>query len=433
MFLMGLGLLACSAVAQAPLRLSLQDAIAVAGSVKGPAAVQIAAAAEDAARARVALTRAYRLPLLDVTVSDSNVTRNLGAEGFNFPTGVPGFTIPQSVGPFNIFDARVQMTQTIFDLSAIREGRGVTAALTAAHANTLAHGLASQIEVAHDYLAALRANAGVEAADDVTAQAESLMETAQHRVDAGQAADSELDEARLRLATSRRSLAAAQNEGSAAMLQLVDDLGLDLDTRVELTDHLAPPAEDVPEIADAVALALRNRPELQTAAAKQAEAQDHDRSIAARHLPTVAAYGDVGPEGSVVTHTVGVSATITIFDGGRIKAQQAEANAAVRQANIEQRELRRQIEMDVRKAVGNLKAAAVQVTEANEEVASAQDQAARVQRRLANGIATASDLSAAQQSVSAAQADEAQAYFSWYQARVDLAAATGSMGTLSLR
>src|SRR4051812_20353193 len=90
---------------QEPIRLTMQQAIALATSPHGTSAVQLAEAAAAAARARVALARSYRYPLLTAGISESNVTRNLGAEGFNFPTGVPGFVIPQSVGPFNIFDA----------------------------------------------------------------------------------------------------------------------------------------------------------------------------------------------------------------------------------------------------------------------------------------------------------------------------------------
>src|SRR5690348_9142234 len=75
--------------AQQTLRLSLQQAIALATSPRGSASVQLAEAAVAGAKARVVLAHSLRYPLLTGNVSESNLTRNLGAEGFNFPTGVP--------------------------------------------------------------------------------------------------------------------------------------------------------------------------------------------------------------------------------------------------------------------------------------------------------------------------------------------------------
>src|SRR5437763_1603846 len=101
---------------QPVLQLSLARAIELATSANGNASIQAAAASVRVAESRVAIARALFLQTLESSVGEQNVTRNLAAEGFNFPTGVPNFTIPQGVGPFNNFDARVTMSQNVFDL-----------------------------------------------------------------------------------------------------------------------------------------------------------------------------------------------------------------------------------------------------------------------------------------------------------------------------
>src|SRR5437763_1427324 len=94
-----------AAFAQPALKLSLATAIELATSSKSNAALQGAAASVRAAESRVALAHALLYPTLEASIGEQNVTRNLAAEGFNFPTGAPNFTIPEGVGPFNNFDA----------------------------------------------------------------------------------------------------------------------------------------------------------------------------------------------------------------------------------------------------------------------------------------------------------------------------------------
>ena len=60
---------------------------------------------ERIAEARYAAGRSAKLPILAVETTGQNQTRNLGAQGFRFETAPAGLTVPDSVGPFNTFDA----------------------------------------------------------------------------------------------------------------------------------------------------------------------------------------------------------------------------------------------------------------------------------------------------------------------------------------
>lgn len=412
--------------AQQTLRLSLQQAIALATSPRGSAAVQLAEAAAAGAKARVEQAHALRYPLLTGTVSESNLTRNLGAEGFNFPTGVPGFTIPSQVGPFNVFDGRVQLNQTIFDMSSIRRARAIGAALDAASAEADAAREAAAARAADDYLAALASEGKARCAQAALEQAEATARSAQRDVDTGNASDSELNKALLEVSANKRKLSSAQNAVTQAHLQLLDDLGLDFDIGLELTDALDVDSSESVDLAAQIALALRTRAELRGAGEREAEARDESAAIHGGILPTVSVYGDMGPQNSVITHTVGISARITLFDGGLRKAQQAESEAAVRRYGIQQRDLKRKIELEVRRAFADLQAVSIDAREADSAVKIAEEELARAQRRFVSGVGNNAEVVNSEMGEIRAREEQVDARLAWNRARLALAKATGT-------
>src|ERR1035438_204888 len=274
-----LGVFASGQAAPATVKLSLSQAIEMATSPGGIASLQLASASMQAAEARVAQAHAFLYPVLEASVGEQNLTRNLSAEGFNFPTGVPNFTIPAEVGPFNNFDLRLLLTQNVYDASAFRRGRGLRAGLEAARADVTAHRETSAAQVAHHYLEMLRADTSLEAARAGVAVAEPLLKLAEDRETAGKAAAVEVTRAKLRLAADRRKVLSAENERDQARLQLLGDLGLDFTTSLELTDQLAFSPGDVPDAATAVATAFKSRGELTASLKREEEAHDNAQAI----------------------------------------------------------------------------------------------------------------------------------------------------------
>ena len=89
---------------------SLHDAISAA--VENNLTSRLAVADSDAARAKVVQAAAALLPDLSGTAGQSRVFRqNLAAEGITFGAS-------PLIGPYNSFDARFHLTQTLFDYSA---------------------------------------------------------------------------------------------------------------------------------------------------------------------------------------------------------------------------------------------------------------------------------------------------------------------------
>ena len=72
--------------------------------------------------------------------------------------------------------------------------------------------------------------------------------------------------ARAQLAGTRAQLIAARNERDRARLELARAAGLSLDSAIVLRDSLGPSAAEAPNVADAIAAAIRDRADLHAAA-----------------------------------------------------------------------------------------------------------------------------------------------------------------------
>src|SRR5512139_2468484 len=108
-----------AAAADTPAPLSLADAVRRAASEATP--VAIAAADLDATEARQRETRSRLLPHLDAGVAYNNQSMNSASFGFSFPE-IPGVPpLPDLLGPVDVYDARLYLTQPLVDIPAWRK------------------------------------------------------------------------------------------------------------------------------------------------------------------------------------------------------------------------------------------------------------------------------------------------------------------------
>ncbi len=71
------------------------------------------------AHGQMRVARSSLLPNLTAGLREDVQQTNLRALGLRFNTPVPGLSFPTIVGPFNYFDLRATLTQTVMDVSAI--------------------------------------------------------------------------------------------------------------------------------------------------------------------------------------------------------------------------------------------------------------------------------------------------------------------------
>jgi outer membrane protein TolC len=243
------------------LRLDLKRAVEIALAPDGNARVALAREFTVQAKSRTAQARGFLLPDFSVAVGQQNLTRNLEAMGIQVQIPIPGFHFPTFVGPFNVFDARATVTQTLFDFSSIRRLQAARAAQRAATAESEASQNQVADQVARAYLAASSAEAHLDAARANVALAESLLDLARNTKDAGTGTGIEVTRARVQLADEKQRLLVAQSGREQAHLKLLKAMGLALHTRLELTDRLRYQPVETQPIEKAVETALESRPE----------------------------------------------------------------------------------------------------------------------------------------------------------------------------
>ncbi len=418
------------AQATEPLRLSFADAVSRAAG--GAPAVTLAGLRSDEARARIRQTRAPLLP--DFSATYGWVSQTINPKTLGFKINIPGFGFPRLFGPFDVYDARLHLTQTVFDYASVVRVRAARSQLASSESDSgLASEAAAQL-AALSYLRATRSQAVVTARIADSALAAELVRLAQAQKDAEVGTTIDVTRAQTQLVATRGALVVARNEADRARIDLVRSLGLPSDAPVQLTDTLAAalPTVELPDTRDAlVTLALSRRPDLHSEVARGLAASRTASAIKAERLPRLdlsANYGANGlaPDNLTATRFVALQLTVPILDGFRREGREAEQQAVVKESGVRADELKRQIAADVDAARLDLGSAAEQQAIAAERLRLAQAELEEARERFKAGVAGNIEVIDAQVSLVRARDTDIDARFAAATARVALARAVGS-------
>jgi outer membrane protein TolC len=419
------------ACAQETLPLSLKRAVEIALAPEGSPRVALAEESIRQSQTGIAQARAAFLPDIETSVTDQSETVNLRTFGLNFPLPA-GVSFPSLVGPFSVFDARATAQQSVFDFSSIRKYQSskVTVEATKADADTTRNQVSDT--VARAYLACLRADATVETQKANVDLSDALLKLSEREKTAGTGLAIEVTRAQVQLANDRQNLIVAENDRRKAVLNLLRAMGLNLDARIEFTDKLAYKPVDVGPMEAALEKARKERAELKAQAKREEIAKLNYGSVKAERLPSLSAfgnYGTIGPEiiGALPTRAVGVTLKVPVFDGGRREARRAESLSQLRQEEIRSRDVKQQVELDVRLALDSIRSAASQVETAREGLTLSENELAQARRRYEGGVANSIEVTDAQTRLDRARDNQIAALYNYNLARLDLATATGSI------
>src|SRR5204862_5381438 len=413
-----------------PLRLSFADAVRLAsGEVP---VVALATLRTDEANARVRQARAALLPSVSVGGFWLNRSFNSRSIGISFPG------IPELIGPFDTYDARFSATQTLFDWSSVKRVRAAGAQADGSRAERGVTVEGSVLTAAVAYVRAVRAQAVVAARQADSAIAAELVGLAEAQRAAGVSPAIDVTRARAQLATAQGLLLVAQNQLDRGRIDVTRALGLDPATPLTLTDSLAPSlgAADVPVQRDSsIAAALANRPDLRAEQARAAAARQTGSAIRAERLPRLEVAGDYGVNGNTVptaiaTRDVTLQVSVPILDGFRREARLAEQDAVVRESQVREADLRRQIAAEVDAALLDLASAEAQQAVAREQLRLAESEVSQSRERFKAGVAGNIDVITAQAGLIRARDTEIDARFAAATARISLARAAGVARTL---
>jgi outer membrane protein len=419
----------------APVRLSFADAVRQAtGTQAPPPAVSIAGFRLDAASARVRQARAGLLPNLAVSGSWANRNFNSKAQGISFPG------VPTIIGPFNAYDGRVRLTQTLFDFSNLGRVNAAKRQASAAGAERSAVVEASAQNVALAYARASRAQAVLAARQADSSLAAELLTLAIAQQQAGVSASIDVTRSRTQLAEAAGRLVVAQNQFDRAKIDLARALGLDPATPVELTDTLTAQmgVADVPPPGErdaAVVQAVAARPDVAAELARGAAARTSASAVSAERLPRLELEADYGLSGvrmpdAMGTRQVAVQVTLPILDGFRREGRIAEQQAVVRESDVRLRDLRLQVAADVDGALLDLRSAAAQEMIATERLQLAAEEVSQARQRFKAGVVGNIEVVTAQASLLRARDADIDARFAAVTARIALARSVGTARTL---
>jgi len=414
-------------VTQGPSSLGLEQAIQLA--IQNNLTTLLAREREREAEGLKDESRAGLLPNVSGTAYQANVTQNLAALGFQ-PGTFPGIT-RTFIGPFNNFDARARLLQSIFSLSAIRNFQAGKAGVRVAE---LQEGLAREqvaTFTALTYLEALRSGREVVAVRADVDLAQTLLKLPQDQHAAGVATGVDVTRAETRLAEERVRLSQAQTASEQAVLNLQRVVGLPLGAALTLADPLRFTQEPLPAVETAVAEAGQTRPEVRIAEAQLSLTSLERSATRAELLPSVDFVGDYGVSGITPTNTdlptrrVAVQLNVPIFNGGLTRGRVEVASSRERQAELELGSVRGQVEEDVRLAFSALRTTAEQVAAAEQSVTLAERELEMARDRFRAGVGDNVEVVTAQAALSNARSAEVTALAQYNAARLNLAAALG--------
>jgi outer membrane protein TolC len=380
----------------------------------------------------VAAARAGRLQALsDVLpeIGGSLVERRQTTNLETFGITLPG--LPPLIGPFNVFDARVSLSQALFDIGAIQRAVAGNRNLDAAQHSVrdardlvvvAAADLYFQVMTAHSRVASSQAH--VETADALSRQARDLKES-------GLVAGIDVLRAQVQADAERQQLIIARNDEQRQRLSFARAIGLAPGQAFELVDDISYRPIDPVALEGAVKQAYETREDLKSAQFRlQALEAEHKASVGDR-LPSLHFAADYGTTGltaasALPTYTIAGVLRVPIFNLAAQRARAAETEAAVqRQASVIA-DLRAEIAYEVELALADLSAAGerVKVSQQASDLAGQQLQQAR--DRFAAGVGDNIAIVQAQQAVASATDNYIASLFAHNAAKAALARALGN-------
>ena len=414
------------------LNLSLKEAIEIALSQEGSAEVQIAEEAIREVLARSQQSRAELLPHLGASIGYQNQTRNLEAMGLQ-PTSM--FRPPTLVGPFTTFDARANLTQTIFNLGSLRRFQASKVGVRVAETEKENIEELTAAQVARFYLEALRNRARLDAARANLELATALADLAENQKEAGMGTGIEVTRAQVQVSNEEQQVLGAEQQYRQSLLRLLKLIGIRLDTNLTLTENLTNTPVQVADMQEALAIALRSRSDLQARQKREEQANLDYRAARSDRIPSLsgfAGYGTIGSgiDSAIPTWNLGVTLELPVFDGGRVDARRAEALSRLRRERIEGQDLRRQIELEIRLAFAGLNLAREQITVAEEGLQLAQQELEQARRRYQAGVTSSLEVTDAQTRLERARENQITALFDYNLERINLGEAMGTIRSM---
>lgn len=368
------------------------------------------------------------LPNVGAHAQEAVQTESLTALGLK--ASVFHAPVPRVIGPFNYFDLRANLSQSVFNLKALENQRAATERLKVAQFNIKDARELVVLAVGNSYLQAIAAAARVDTAQAQVTSAQALYNKASDQQKAGLTPAIDALRSQVEFQARQQQLIQARNELAKSILSVARIIGLPPGQQFVLTEKAPYQALTPLPLETYLQRAYQGRADYQAAQSQVRSAELAKKAAQAGRYPSVdvnANYGDIGvtPAHSNGTWQVIGGVNIPIFAGNRVHADVLEEDAQLKTARSQLGDLRGRIDYEVRSAVLDLNAAAEQVEVARSSVELADQALVQSQDRFAAGVTDNLEVVQAQEAVAAAHESYIESLYAHNLAKVELAYAIG--------
>ena len=380
----------------------------------------------EQARAQYRRQLSALLPNISGNVSETVNQINLAAFGIPLPAGLSS----PVVGPFGIFDAHANLSETLLDFNALNRVRAATENEKAAKFTVQDARELVVLVVGNEYLLTLASAARLDTAKAQLTTAQTIFSQTGDLKKAGVAAGIDVLRAQVQLQTQQQRVLAAQNQYERQKMVLARTIGLPPSQQFQLTDAVPYAPLSALDLEQALAQAYKQRPEYLAAESRTRAAELAVRAAKGEALPTVQVNGQLGrigpaPGSSETTYSLAAGLRIPIFQGGKVKADVDLAEAQLRQSRMQLEDLHSRVEFEVRTALLDVKTSDDQVQVARQQIDLAAEELKEARDRYAAGVSGSLEVVQAQEAVSAANDNQIQALYQNNVAKLSLVRALG--------
>jgi outer membrane protein TolC len=411
-----------------PLRISLTDAIT--RGIETSYRLAELGARQDAARAVEDQRQSASKPQLVVL---GGYTRTNHVEEF----GIPGSN--QLIYPDipNNVRSRLDLQWPIYTGGRISALTRAAAAETSAIAQDREAARADlKLDITRAYWAVITARAAADVVEQALARTDAHLADVRNQLAVGLVPPSDVFSLEAQQARQQMLLIEAQNiaENSAAEFRRLT--GLSPDAAFELADRIDTPPSASPRVAALIDAARATRAERKALQIRIGGLNERVTAAAAGSLPTlstVAGYDFARPNQKIFPRQdawkkswdVGVNVSWSLFDGGRVHAEVAEASANQRAAEERLKDFDAGVDVEVRQRVADAVSAEAAITAAEAGVRSAAEARRVIADRFAAGVAANTEVIDAQVALLQAELDRTRALANAHLAAARLDRAVG--------
>jgi outer membrane protein len=278
-----------------------------------------------------------------------------------------------------------------------------------------------KLEITRAYWAVITARAAVDAVSQALSRSQSHLADVRNLLSVGLVPPSDVLTGESQQSRQQELLIAAENAAETSLLDLRRLVGLQPDEPVELVARIDMPVAPTEPVTALVASARANRPERKALELRITGFGDRVTAAQAGRLPTVVTLGGYDmarPNPKIFPREAAwkpswdasVNLNWSLFDGGRTRAEVAEASANQRAAEERLKDFDTIINLEVRQRRLDLASAQASIQAAEDGMRSATEARRVLAERFSAGVATNTDVLDAQAALLQAELDRTRAF-----------------------